>query len=244
MSARTRLPVFGRTLSAAAPRLAVPRLAVPRLVVALTLAVLLTGLRAAAAITAPITDEGKEEEPASEVSTLQQFTAGGHVLGFKPGGLILSNGRYAFGVSFEGAAPVAPTIDVGADGPSATGAAAGDVPGRGSGPAGMADAAAEAGDRAGPLEPMTYADLWPGIGVTYDTPPTGIVRSTWRLAPGADPAAIRLRYNRPVTLRPDGALEMRFETGTLTESAPLAWQWTERRRRASRWARTIRPCRW
>ena len=51
---------------------------------------------------------------------------------------------------------------------------------------------------------MTYSGLWKGISVTYDAPSSGIARSTWTLEPGADPAAIRLRYNRAVKVTDDG----------------------------------------
>jgi hypothetical protein len=75
-----------------------------------------------------------------------------------------------------------------------------------------------------PLGRVTYTELWPGISVTYDTAHGGIVRSTWEVAPGADPALIRLRYNRPVSLNADGTLAVTYETGAMTESAPVAWQ--------------------
>src|SRR5262249_40852689 len=59
-------------------------------------------------------------------------------------------------------------------------------------------------DKAAPLGRVTYASVWDGISVTYDAPGSGIARSTWTLAPGADPAAIHLRYNRVVTLTDAG----------------------------------------
>jgi hypothetical protein len=73
-----------------------------------------------------------------------------------------------------------------------------------------------------PLTSVTYPNLWDGVTLTYDA--TGIVRSTYRLEPYADPSAIRLHYNRPVDLQPDGSLQIEFETGAMTETAPLAWQ--------------------
>ena len=66
----------------------------------------------------------------------------------------------------------------------------------------------------------------------YDAPAGAIARSTWTVAPGADPGAIRLRYNRPVELTAAGELQLRFETGVLTESAPIAWQDIDGQRRA------------
>jgi hypothetical protein len=73
-----------------------------------------------------------------------------------------------------------------------------------------------------PLTSVTYSNLWDGVTLTYDA--TGIVRSTYRLEPKADPSAIRLRYNRTVDLQADGSLQIEFENGAMTETAPLAWQ--------------------
>jgi hypothetical protein len=73
-----------------------------------------------------------------------------------------------------------------------------------------------------PLTSVTYPNLWDGVTLTYDA--TGIVRSTYRLEPYTDSSAIRLHYNRPVELQADGSLRIEFETGAMTETAPLAWQ--------------------
>jgi hypothetical protein len=78
---------------------------------------------------------------------------------------------------------------------------------------------------------VSYAELWRGIGLAYDNPDGGIVRSTWTLDPGADPAAICLRYNRAVELLPSGALRVPFASGAMTESRPVAWQDAGGRRR-------------
>ena len=92
-------------------------------------------------------------------------------------------------------------------------------------PAADEGAGAETSDgKAAPLSRVTYAELWPGISVAYDAPGSGIARSTWTLAPGADPAAIRLRYNRAVKLTEAGELGIAFDTGAMTESRPVAWQ--------------------
>jgi hypothetical protein len=81
------------------------------------------------------------------------------------------------------------------------------------------------------LGQVTYADLWPGIDLRYEQS-DGNPKSTYTLAPGADPAAIRLHYNRAVEIQPDGSLEFAFERGSLTESTPLAWQDTPSGRHA------------
>ena len=132
---------------------------------------------------------------------LQQFTSGGQVLGFDDGGYFTSNGSYALRVRFEGATPASPV----ADSPAAA-------------PAGTNETAAPA------LERLSYRGVWPGVDVQYDAPSGALARSTWTVAAGADVGAIQLRYNRPVELTEGGELQIGFETGTLTESAPIAWQ--------------------
>ncbi len=71
---------------------------------------------------------------------------------------------------------------------------------------------------------VSYADLWDGITLTYETDRGGIVASSYRVEAYADPGAIRLRYNAPVAIRDDGALVVEFATGEIVESAPIAWQ--------------------
>jgi hypothetical protein len=122
---------------------------------------------------------------------LLQFQSAGHVLGFAQGELYVSNGTYALHLEFVDAAPVAPQA---AD--RATGSA----------PAA--------------LTKVTYPDLWPGITLEYDAQ-DGLARSTYRLAPGADPDAIRLRYNAPVKIRPDGSLEITYNNLTISNAAGL-----------------------
>ena len=136
---------------------------------------------------------------APPAGSLRQYTSGGHVLGFDSGGYYVSNGTYALRVRFEHARPVGPAAD-------------------------DAEQSAPADGKAAALSRVSYADLWKGISVTYDVAPGGIARSTWTLEPGADPAAIRLAYNRAVTLASDGSLSVAFETGSLSESRPVAWQ--------------------
>lgn len=146
-------------------------------------------------LTHPSTTASASEEPA-----LLQFTSGGHVLGFNGDGYFVSNGTYALRVRFEGGQATAPSPENTGDG---TGANA---------------------KQAATLSRVFYSEVWPGIDVTYDAPLGGIARSTWTLAPGADPTAIQLRYNSPVHVTPTGELGLRFETGSMTESRPVAWQ--------------------
>jgi hypothetical protein len=66
--------------------------------------------------------------------------------------------------------------------------------------------------------------VWNGIDLMYTATAGSIYTTTYTLAPGADSSQIRLRYNAPLALTKDGTLRIAFETGTLTESAPIAWQ--------------------
>jgi hypothetical protein len=75
-----------------------------------------------------------------------------------------------------------------------------------------------------PLGMVTYANLWDGIRLEYRAAAEGLLQSTYTLDPGTDGKQIRLRYNIPVTLNPDGTLSLAFDGGQMTESAPVAWQ--------------------
>jgi hypothetical protein len=71
---------------------------------------------------------------------------------------------------------------------------------------------------------VVYANLWDGITLAYASDGGSIYTSTFRLAPGADPSAIRLSYNVTPVVNSDGSLGIVFATGALTETAPIAWQ--------------------
>jgi hypothetical protein len=128
---------------------------------------------------------------------LLQFTSAGHMLGFQPDAMLVATGSHALRVQFVDANLVTPQSDATSD--SAAPAYA--VP---------------------PLTSVSYPNLWDGVTLTYDA--HGIVRSTYRLEPYADPSAIHLRYNRPALVQPDGSLRLAFETETMQESVPIAWQ--------------------
>jgi len=129
---------------------------------------------------------------------LQTFTAGGHVLGFAPRYLLTASGHHGLKVEFLNAQPVIPQSDT----PAATGQES----------------------PAPPLTQVRYPNLWDGIDLSYHAAPGGIAESLYRLQPGADINQVRLRYNRPLNLTADGRLSIRFDTGVLSESAPIAWQ--------------------
>jgi hypothetical protein len=127
---------------------------------------------------------------------LLQFTAGGHALGFAAGGMYTATDDHALHVTFAGANAIRPRTDS---------------------PAGMDGQTA-------PLGRVMYVDLWDGITLAYTATAGGIYTTTYTLAPGADPAAIRLEYNAPLSINEDGGLGIAFASGNLAETAPVAWQ--------------------
>jgi hypothetical protein len=138
-----------------------------------------------------------ESQPqAAEAPTLLQFSSGGHVLGFANDGMYAATGSHALHVNFVNANRVQPQA------PNAAASTAGSI---------------------APLSSVTYLNLWPGISLDY-TAAGGVYTTTYSLAPGADVNDIQLRYNAPVSLNENGTLTITFETGSLIESAPIAWQ--------------------
>jgi hypothetical protein len=128
------------------------------------------------------------------------FQSAGQTLSFQADSWIMSDSTYAMRVKFAGANPVAPASQVHNNKANTSLA----------------------------LDKVTYTDLWDGITLTYDAPAgsiTGAVaRSTYILAPGANPADIQLTYNAPAAIDPDGSLVTRFDKGLVRESKPVAWQ--------------------
>jgi hypothetical protein len=127
---------------------------------------------------------------------LLQFAAGEHALGFAAGSVYAATGSHALHVDFVNANRVQPQSDT---------------------PTSLQGQAAS-------LSRVTYADLWQGITLTYTAGAGSIYTTTYSLEPGADPADIHLHYNAPLTKNEDGTLSIDFETGTMAESAPIAWQ--------------------
>jgi hypothetical protein len=140
-----------------------------------------------------------KQAKAVKAAPLLQFTSGGHALGFTAQAMYAATGSHALHVDFLGARNIQPQAD------SSTNASNGH-------------------SLAAPLSRVSYPGLWDGIDLLYTAAAGGIYTSTYTLAPGADASDIRLRYNAPLALNKNGALRIAFETGTLTESAPIAWQ--------------------
>jgi hypothetical protein len=78
---------------------------------------------------------------------------------------------------------------------------------------------------------ITYHDLWPGVDLTYEGRP-GVLKSTFIIAPGADPTQIRLSYSNADSLVGDqeGNLTINIAGHEVRENAPLAWQEIDGRR--------------
>jgi hypothetical protein len=80
---------------------------------------------------------------------------------------------------------------------------------------------------------LTYHDLYPSIDLDY-TGDAGEIKGTYTLAPGADPARIRWRYEgaSAVSLSVDGSLRIELgpEAGSVMEETPVAWQEIDGRR--------------
>jgi hypothetical protein len=136
-------------------------------------------------------------------SDLRRYTAGGHVLGFREGGVVIASGSHALRVEFVGSRTVIP-VEKGT-------------------------AAEPEKGRAPELGKVTYPELWDGVTLVYEKTPSSFVKSTYHVEPGETGLShrvegIRLRYNVPVKLDPSGNLVMSFATGEMRETRPVAWQ--------------------
>ena len=103
----------------------------------------------------------------TETSDLLQFTAAGHVLGFQAEGVYVAAGDHMLRVEFAGASGVAP----------------------------VADRIPSGDGQAQPLGRVTYADLWPGISLSYEHVAGGVVEEQLSARTGCgcrpDPVALQ-----------------------------------------------------
>jgi Beta-propeller repeat len=132
-------------------------------------------------------------------SSLLQFKAGNHVLGFAPDKAYLASIDHSLIVRFLGTRGAKPKAD-------------------------MNTVATGVMTSAPLLTRVIYQNLWDGISLTYEPTRDGITESTYHIAAGADVSDIRMRYNAPVDVQKDGSLKLKFSRGYITESAPRAWQ--------------------
>lgn len=129
------------------------------------------------------------------VTDLQQFVTEGHVLGARSDGIVVAGLDHVLRIGFQNANRVSP----------------------------RSTSATQVGG-AQQLEAVAWSNLWDGISLAYRAAPSGIVESVYTLAPGADVDDIQLRYGSPAVLNANGSLSIRYGSGELTESAPVAWQ--------------------
>ncbi len=125
-----------------------------------------------------------------------QYTAGGHMLGFEKTGLYVATRSHALRIGFSGTKGVIP------------------------------EAITDASDskKAIPLKKVIYPGLWEGINLAYTRTDKDIFESTYYIEPNASVEDIKLVYNVPVETTKNGSLILKFETGYMTESPPVAWQ--------------------
>lgn len=125
-----------------------------------------------------------------------QFRSDDQALSFNESGVYMAGTRGVLHIQFNNAHPVTP----------------------------IADKPANESEKISALTQVTYQGLWDGIDLTYDAVNNAVMRSTYTLAPKANPAQISLEYNTPIRLTPDGNLHIAMQAGEMIESAPIAWQ--------------------
>jgi hypothetical protein len=149
--------------------------------------------------------ENKEVQRNRESDGMLQFTAGGHVLGFRKGEMFITSADHALRIEFVGARSVSPNKDM------------------------ISQDAGNSRRAAKPLGKVSYSNLWNGVTLAYEKHGSGIVKSTYYIYPVGDGIVnpvdqIRLHYNVPVKVDENGSLLFFFETGQMKESRPVAWQ--------------------
>ncbi|MCA9182083.1 MAG: SBBP repeat-containing protein, partial [Planctomycetales bacterium] len=147
-----------------------------------------------------------DEKPTNP--TLLQFTTnGGNILGFTQDSILVASSSNLFDVRFVGANLVGP---VAAESTSDA-----------------TDVAASTPVGAAAFTSVSYAGLWNGVTAVFDSQEGAILKSTYYVDAGLGGGAvdqIRLQYNRDVSLDAQGNLVISYDTGTMTDSAPVAWQ--------------------
>ncbi|MBJ6111145.1 gliding motility-associated C-terminal domain-containing protein [Hymenobacter sp. BT523] len=75
---------------------------------------------------------------------------------------------------------------------------------------------------------VRYRAVYPGVDLRWHQQGTGQLEYDFELAPGARPAAIRLRYDGldGLSITPEGHLQLRTSVGEVREQAPVAWQFS------------------
>ena len=144
------------------------------------------------------------EQSVSDSSGLLQYTAAGHVIGFRTGGVVIASGNHALRVEYINARPVPPSEEKSSEFKNDRGVSP-------------------------PLGKVTYRDLWAGVTAVYEKSESGVVKSTYNIQPGETKASnpaeqIKLRYSVPVKIDSSGNLVLSFASGEMQETRPVAWQ--------------------
>jgi len=164
------------------------------------------------------------QSEAEDSNTLMQFTSGGHVLGFDKGSVLVATGSHALKVEFVNGQQVMPVSEGTKDNQDVE-VDQSDKLAQGGG---LGQGGIQRQSGATQLGKLTYKGVWENIDISYTSSPGGIAESTYYLnnttEKNANVENIRLKYNRALSLDQQGNLLFTFETGNMTESAPVAWQ--------------------
>ncbi|MCX6724097.1 MAG: hypothetical protein NT155_02905 [Candidatus Staskawiczbacteria bacterium] len=144
-------------------------------------------------------------------NSLLQFTSQGTVIGFQNTGIIVASPTHMLRVDFVNSNSVAPES---AGGGSAAPESLMTLPNS---------------EKAAPLTKVTYRNVWNGIDITYEASKDSLMKSTYFVNLKESDKSISsnniiLKYNRPLSLDKNKNLVIKYDLGTITESAPLAWQ--------------------
>jgi hypothetical protein len=136
---------------------------------------------------------------------LLQLESGGHVLGFRPNDVTIAASNHALRIEFIGANSVIPLNE------------------------GAIQNSVSNQNGAKTLNRVIYKELWQGVSLMFERHDSGVYKSTYIVHPSGNDSAssvdhVRLRYNVPVRVTKNGSLILSFDTGQMTESAPVAWQ--------------------
>jgi hypothetical protein len=71
---------------------------------------------------------------------------------------------------------------------------------------------------------VLYTDLWSGVDAVFESDASTLLKSTYYVDAGVSVDEIHLEYNHDLSIDEQGNLVMHFDRGTMTESAPVAWQ--------------------
>lgn len=73
------------------------------------------------------------------------------------------------------------------------------------------------------FEAIRYSGLWPGVELTYTSEQNGF-KAEYLVSPGADPDAIRLKFDGEARIQSDGTLRVSGVSGEFTEEKPVLYQ--------------------